>query len=40
MFKQNKRYPAFDDTDPMPFGKHKGEAMADGSSTLFTLVVG
>ncbi len=25
----DKRYPAFGDTDPMPFGKHKGELLQD-----------
>lgn len=25
----DKRHPAFTDTDPMPFGKHKGEPLQD-----------
>lgn len=26
---QDKKQPAFNDLDPMPFGKHKGEPMQD-----------
>jgi hypothetical protein len=26
---QDKRYPAFEDTDPMPFGEHKDELLDD-----------
>jgi len=29
MTTNQKRYPALTDTDPMPFGKHKGELMQD-----------
>ena len=29
MTSNQKRYPALTDTDPMPFGKHKGEPMQD-----------
>lgn len=29
MTKQDKRSPAFEDTDKMPFGKYKGEPLAD-----------
>jgi len=29
MTTQDKRYPALEDGDPMPFGKHKDEPMVD-----------
>lgn len=29
MTTRDKRYPALTDTDPMPFGKHKGEPLQD-----------
>ena len=29
MTKQDKRHPAYEDNDPMPFGKHEGEPLAD-----------
>lgn len=29
MTTKDKRYPAFIDTDPMPFGKHRGELLQD-----------
>lgn len=29
MTKQDKRYPAFEDNDLMPFGKHHGESLSD-----------